>query len=210
MEMWGLKSPTFPFIQENKMKKILYVYGLGSSPQSTTASTLGELLRSSDMEIVTTEYNQAEPKLGLSQLERFIESEKLDGIVASSLGAFFALVLNPLIPRILINICFRPSVELPKLGYDGSKYKPIEDYLQREYHNQPPVYLFEDVVCLFGSNDELFSYKDEMSMLFPTYTFNCGHHPDKQALIEMLPYIVNKVNHPLNKKSHTSSFANLP
>ena len=191
------------FYSHKKMKKILYIYGLGSNPQSTTASTLGELLRSSDMEIVTTEYSQAEPKLGIAQLEKFIEAEKPDGIVASSLGAFFALALDPTISRILINTCFRPSVELPKLGYDGSKYKPIEDYLQREYHNQPPAYLFEDVVCLFGDNDELFSYKDEMSMLFPTYTFNCGHHPDKQALTEMLPHIVDKMNHPLYKNRHT-------
>lgn len=178
-------------------KKILYIYGLGSSPKSTTASILSELLQSSDMEIVTTEYSQKEPKVGLAQLERFIEAEKPDGIVASSLGAFFALALDPLIPRILINVCFRPSVELPKLGYDGSKYKPIEDYLQREYHNQPPAYIFEDVICLFGTDDELFSYKDELSMLFPIHVFKCGHKPDKEALAEMLPFIVHKVNHPL-------------
>ena len=52
--MWGFKAPHF--YSHKKMKKILYIYGLGSSPQSTTARTLGELLRSSDMEIVTTEY----------------------------------------------------------------------------------------------------------------------------------------------------------
>lgn len=179
------------------MNKILYIYGFGSSPKSTTARTLGELLRSSDMEIVTTEYSQEEPKVGLAQLEKFINDETPDGIVASSLGAFFALVLYPPVPRILINVCFRPSVELPKLGYDGSKYKPLEDYLQREYHDQMPSYLFEDVTCLFGTNDELFSYKDELSMLFPTYTFKCGHHPDKRALTEMLPHIVHSVNHPL-------------
>lgn len=193
--MWGFKAPHF--YSHKKMKKILYIYGLGSSPQSTTARTLGELLRSSDMEIVTTEYSQEEPKVGLAQLEKFINDEKPDGIVASSLGAFFALVLYPPVPRILINVCFRPSVELPKLGYDGSKYKPLEDYLQREYHNQPPSYLFEDVTCLLGTDDELFSYKDELSMLFPTYMFKCGHHPDKRALTEMLPHIVHSVNHPL-------------
>lgn len=194
--MWGFLVPHF--YSHMTMKKILYVYGLGSSPQSTTASTLDELLRSSDMEIVTTEYSQAEPELGLAQLERFIEAKKPDGIVASSLGAFFALALDTTIPRILINTCFRPSVELPKLGYDSSKYKPVEEHLQREYHNQPPAYLFEDVVCLFGTNDELFSYKEKLSMLFPTYTFNCGHRPDKQALTEMLPHIVHHVNYPMH------------
>ena len=81
--------------------------------------------------------------------------------------------------------------------YDGSKYKPLEDYLQREYHDQLPSYPFEDVTCLFGTDDELFSYKDELSMLFPTYMFKCGHHPDKRALTEMLPHIVHSVNHPL-------------
>lgn len=180
------------------MKKVLYIYGYGSDKNSSTASTLGKLLKPHDIDIVTIEYNQQEPEEGLKTLEEFIEKNDIKGVIASSVGAFFALNLYNFVPMCLINPCFKPSVELPKLGFDGSKYKSLEDAMMKDFAEQPfPSNSISDITCFFGIRDEVFSYKNEMEKLFPFRMFNSGHRPNEEELKEIVPAISYRINNPI-------------
>jgi len=181
------------------MKNVLYVYGLGSSPDSTTGKLLNELLASYDILVFSIPYDQQNPEKGLSQIEDYIKNNPVDGIIGSSLGAFFTWALDVLIPRVLINPCMYPTVELPKLGISGEPFTELEAHVVKEYRTWP-VNQLEDVICLFDDHDELFSYHKEFKMLYPSYTFHSAHKPDRKSFTpEVLEIIASKILKPLHR-----------
>ena len=176
------------------MKKILYIYGLGSSPDSDTRKMLDEILSPHGFTVISVAYNQKLPKIGLAELNAAIEREKPIAVIASSLGGFFAMNLAAMVPVILINPCLKPATELPKLGEDGDVYKDMERLLFNTYKNcEFPVNHLEKMYGFFGTHDELFSYKDEFSKLFPAYDFDGGHRPTKENLQRIAPEILKKL-----------------
>ena len=136
---------------------ILYIHGYGGDGNSRTAQTLRTYLP--ENYTVFSPCFPLNPAEALELIREIIIKEKIDIVVASSLGAFTALRLN--VHKIVINTCLYPSKELPKrneisedilLGFaefEKNTFAEICDY-DKEY-----------TIGVFSTNDELFSYKDE-------------------------------------------------
>lgn len=173
------------------MKKILYIYGLGGSTESETRKALDELFSPKGYTVVSVKYNQKDPEAGIQELRNAVKEIEPVAVIASSLGGFFAMNLAALVPVILINPCLMPSVELPKLGESGKAFAKIENSMFKAYRDcEFPVHHLEKRYGFFGTRDELFSYKEEFSKLFPAFDFDGGHHPTKENLRQMLPEIL--------------------
>lgn len=174
------------------MKNILYIYGFGSSPESDTRKMLDELLSPHGYSVISVPYDQSAPEIGIQQLQKKIREIEPVAVIASSLGGFFAANLHLTVPVIQINPCMKPSEELPKLGVNGRAFRNLENRLSKCYRDSEfPLNHFEKVYGFFGTHDELFSYKDEFSKLFPAFDFNGGHRPTKENLRHIMPEILD-------------------
>jgi len=149
---------------ESKKRNILYIHGYGGTGNSRTAQALKTYLPEN--------YHVFEPCFPLDPVEAFelakktIKRQRIDMVVASSLGAFTALQLR-YIPKIVINPCLYPSEELPKQT-DVSEdillnFRKLEKQIFEKIHDSEKSRTFG----VFSSNDELFSYKDEFSKYYP-------------------------------------------
>lgn len=87
----------------NEMINVLYIYGYGSSPESKTCLALKELLY--DANIICVDYPQNYPSDAVDKLENVVEKEKIDLVIGSSLGGWYAMHVCALTgkPCILIN-----------------------------------------------------------------------------------------------------------
>ncbi|MBR6980024.1 MAG: hypothetical protein IKH88_09350 [Prevotella sp.] len=96
-------------------KRILFIYGFGGSPDSTFCRLIREALPEDEYDVLCPEYPQEDVEKSISLLEDFIKQEHCDLVMGTSLGGFFTLCLSTSLPRVVINPCMKPSVELPKL-----------------------------------------------------------------------------------------------
>lgn len=163
-------------------KKILYIYGYGSNPDSTTKNNLQDLL-GNEYEIISIEYSQENPEQAIKELDKFISKNNIDCVIGSSLGGFFTIYLKSDVKKIVINPCVFPSIQLPKLGckqHVADKYNKIE-YNTRDIKN---------VIGFFGDHDELFSYKRVFELYGKrAYSFSSGHRPSKDELSKIIPFV---------------------
>ena len=97
------------------MKRILFIYGFGGSPDSTFCRLIREALPANEYEVLCPEYPQDDVERSISFLEDFLEKEHCDLVMGTSLGGFFTLCLSTSLPRVVLNPCMKPSVELPVL-----------------------------------------------------------------------------------------------
>ena len=97
------------------MKKInvFYVWGYGSSPESSAIEYLKNGL-GNQFNVISDYYAQYNPKEAIFDINKYIKEYNIDLIVGSSLGGYLAMQLTN-IPKVIINPCVRPDIELPKL-----------------------------------------------------------------------------------------------
>ncbi|QKF63975.1 hypothetical protein [Campylobacter corcagiensis] len=88
---------------------------------------------------------------------------KFDMVVASSFGCFYALHLEN-VPKILINPCLHPSVEIPKLTKTKANFASEFSKIEKKLYSKEKM--IKDVFGIFGNSDELFSYLDEFKSNF--------------------------------------------
>lgn len=100
------------------MEKILYVHGFNSTPYSNTYNTFKSLLDPDFYELHTIDYDPKDPKAAVAEIKKYVKENEIDTIIGSSLGGFLTLHIFG-VSRIVINPCWNPADELPKLGYDG-------------------------------------------------------------------------------------------
>jgi predicted esterase YcpF (UPF0227 family) len=171
------------------MQKILYIYGYGSNPKdSSTMKVCKEIMKELGYELVSYEYDQYEPNEGLNDLEDFINENNIKHVIGHSLGGFLTLCLNSNVKKLIINPCMKPQFELPKLGkvspgmlYD---YEALEEWL-KSGDDTPWVSQTDEVMGLFGNNDELFSYYESFKKRYPrSYKFNSTHRPTIESFTE--------------------------
>jgi predicted esterase YcpF (UPF0227 family) len=172
------------------MQKILYIYGYGSNPKdSSTMKELNEAIKDLGFELVSIKYDQEYPDTGLNELEEYIKENNIKYVIGHSLGGFITLCINEDVKKLVINPCMKPQFELPKLDmsipahmlYD---YEDLEEWL-RSGNDTPWVSQSEDVMGLFGDNDELFSYYESFKKVYPrSYYINADHRPKKEAYTE--------------------------
>ena len=107
--------------------KILNIHGYGGSAHNTAYKTLDELYPG---QVISNQmdYDTHTPDNVLSILERLAGSEKVNAIVGTSFGGFFACCLSSKfdVPIILVNPCLLPFVTLRQTS---SGYR--SDYMAR-------------------------------------------------------------------------------
>ncbi len=148
------------------MKRVLFVYGYGGSPQSTMCQLFREFFPADGFEVVSFVYPQHDCAQAVAFLEQVIEREHIDLIVGTSLGGFIALCLNTPVPKFVVNPCMRPTVELPLLTPRPdhpddvqpslelvATYAPFERQLFAVSH------LDEPIIGFFAEGDELLGTK---------------------------------------------------
>ena len=170
-------------------EKILYIYGYGSNPwDSSTKKVVKEVVEELGFSLVSIEYDQEDPDMGLTILEKYIDDHKIKYVIGHSLGGFMTLCLNSDVKKIVINPCMKPSFELPKLGKINKdtlyNYEYLEGWL-RSGSDTPWTTHLEDVIGFFGDHDELIDFYDSFKKQYPlAYRINSGHRPTKESFTE--------------------------
>ena len=84
-------------------KKVLYIYGYGSSPESNTCIWLKNNLPNAD--VYSFKYGQSDPENSIPYLCSIVEELDIDVVIGSSLGGWYAMHIASIcsLPSILIN-----------------------------------------------------------------------------------------------------------
>lgn len=139
-------------------KNVLYIHGLGSSANSRTAKALKAYLGNRvnffastwDLTNIST----------YKAINKYVTTNNIQIVIASSLGAFYAMGISDSIAKILINPCMKPSVEVQELT--DLSHEQVENFIRLEnkiYGNVDA----EMRLCTFagfGDRDELFNYQE--------------------------------------------------
>ncbi|MBN3563830.1 YqiA/YcfP family alpha/beta fold hydrolase [Aliamphritea spongicola] len=115
------------------MHKVIYLHGLGSSGQASTALAL----RDAGLDITAPDYAPQDYTASISLLTELITEQQPALLAGTSMGGYYALKLAELtgIPCLAVNACFEPALSL-------SKYlqQPAEDYASGGLiHFTPPM-----------------------------------------------------------------------
>lgn len=103
------------------MKKVnvFFVWGYGSSPESSAVKYLKETL-GDDYNVMSDYYAQYNPEEAIIDIENYIKEKNIDILVGSSLGGYITLQI-PNIKKVIINPCLHPEIVLPTLTEDVEK-----------------------------------------------------------------------------------------
>lgn len=97
------------------MRKLLYIHGYNGSSEGSSCRLFRKCMPQYEWQVIVMDYTQDDCAVALREIRETIERECIDLVVGSSLGGFLTLQTKG-IERIVINPCYSPSVELPKLG----------------------------------------------------------------------------------------------
>lgn len=183
------------------MKKILFVYGYGGSPQSTMCRLFKELLPGDRFEVVSFVYPQHDCAQAVAFLDRVVVREGVDMVVGTSLGGFITLALESRVAKVVVNPCMRPTVELPKLTPRPdhpddvlpspelvATYAPFEQRLYAASHFD------ESIRGFFAVADELLGtrYVDEFAAQFgPVAMIPGPHYGNKPGVRAVVAALIN-------------------
>ena len=138
--------------------KVIYLHGLGSSGQSSTAKALEAL----GIETIAPTYRPERFKESIDRLTPFVEEASVDCIVGTSLGGYYALKLAELTGKrvVAVNACFEPSLYLqkyldaPAINYDTGEPIHFSPAMLSEFEPLNSSVLVDPVVVI-GSQDEV-------------------------------------------------------
>lgn len=195
--------------------KVLYIHGYNGSPQGHSYSLLRKFLPD-DIMISGMDYCQDDCKVALKQIRETVEKEGFDVVVGSSLGGFLALLVAG-VERYVINPCYRPSVELPKLGPQNGLPAPSPDMIATYacYEDGLADLVRQDsdnIHCLMADKDELlgFRYYEEIARDMgksPRIIFS-GHHLSESAA-RTVSCLISKKSGAVLKDAHKYSSGNM-
>jgi len=182
------------------MTKILFIYGYGGSPKSKFCKLIREALPKEEFEVVCYTYPQEDCALARNFLQVVIEREQIDLVMGTSLGGFITLSLATDLPKIVLNPCMIPSVELPLLHPRQdhpddvlpsaeliSTYQPFEEMVNSGSDNHS-----RRVIGLFANGDELLGTKYKLPFIEAygeARSMPGSHHGNSEAI----PVIVKAV-----------------
>lgn len=201
-----------------EMINVLYIYGYGSSPESKTCLALKELLY--DANVISVNYTQVWPDQGVHTLEWAIEEYKIDLVIGSSLGGWYAMHVCARTdkPCILINPVSDYTL-IPTLKHvaKDSSWLPTMLANYKEYKQENPLF-FPTMIneskwqlecwdsiengyvtwILFSDNDEVIKYeegdsKENMLDMFKHNIYNrtiVKHGNHRLATQELRKYLV--------------------
>lgn len=179
-----------------RKKKLLYIHGYNGSPQGHSYSLIRKHLPEG-WEIIGMDYCQDNCAVALEQIRSTVESEGIDLVVGSSLGGFLALLAEG-VKRFVVNPCYRPSEELPKLGPHNGLPAPSPEMTATYGAFEHRLKEFTDkekrlISCFMATEDELLGdrYFEEMKQDLgrtPGMIFS-GHHLSESAAITLCSLI---------------------
>lgn len=183
------------------MIRILYVHGYMGNPYGSSFQNLAKYADAANfdgekVEMLSFDYDYEDPMGSIRELRLYYYKHDIDLIIGSSLGGFLAACC-PWTRRIVINPCWSPSVELPKVGYDGS----TDDYAFKEESLGMYADSGDEHLCIgcFARMDELLGhrYRPEFREYFKeTYDIPGGHHLSeaaaKKIMTEIAPILISR------------------
>lgn len=173
-----------------KKIRILYVYGYGGSRLSSSVEKLRRHLPEDRFEVFCYEYPQRDCWMALQFLKQKIGIHHIDMVMGSSLGAFITLCLDVDIPKIIVNPCLVPTVELPKLKGNTPSEAFVSTYAP--FESDTFAHIPAGSHCFMGDADELFGdkYLSAMSEHLPTELIPSGHKLSDEAMPTVAQYIL--------------------
>ena len=195
------------------MKKLLYIHGYNGSPEGSSCQLFRKHMPQDEWQVIGMDYNQEDCAVALQQIRETIEREGIDLVAGSSLGGFLALLTTG-IKRIVINPCYLPSVELPKLGPHNGLPAPSKEMIATYAAFEPQLKTLSDesselISCYFAEDDELLGerYQDMFDEEIGYYEMiPGGHHVTDEAVKKMcFPYTPR---YQYLKRAHKASFKN--
>lgn len=144
----GFESMMYPTGNRCDMS-ILNIHGYKGTPHNAAYSALCGLAKT----IISPQidYDSEQPDTILNRLLNICAPEKIDMIVGTSLGGFFASLIAVKLqkPLLLVNPCLQPQIVIPALGYESdvsrfSEMSAVFDDLDRKR-----------VRCIIGGKDEV-------------------------------------------------------
>lgn len=195
------------------MKKLLYIHGNNGSPEGSSCRLFRKHMPIDEWQVIGMDYDQEDCAKALSQIRETIEREQIDLVVGSSLGGFLTLLTTG-IERIVINPCYSPSVELPKLGPHNGLPAPSPEMIATYASFEPQLVKFPSeerrlITAYFAEEDELLGdgYQDVYNEnIGGFYEIPGGHHVTEEA-VEIICYKFSPEYQYL-KKAHQASFKN--
>jgi len=169
-------------------KKLLYIHGLSSSGNSSTAKNLAQLLP--DIEIIAPDL-PINPVEAILYLQEICKSESPDIIIGTSMGGMFAQQMHGY-KKVLVNTAFHVSEFLRKnIGVqsflnsrkDGEITYEVTDSLCDEYFKIESIQFEgittfdkENTYALFGDKDELVNCQKEYLQYYDNFELFSGTH----------------------------------
>lgn len=180
----------------SKKKNVFFVWGFGGSPDSPVVTSLRKLL-GKDYKVISDYYAQYDPNEAKNDLKQFVKEYKIDIIIGSSLGGFNVMILDVDIPKIIINPCVHPEIELPLLK-DENGNECVPEHMVKfysEYMSKQNIWehISDDDIFVLGENDEVFGlkYLDEIKNHCKNVNITKqGHHNTNESINEYLIPII--------------------
>lgn len=176
-----------------RQKRLLYIYGYGGSKQSHTVANLHEVLPADEYKVFCYDYPQRDCKAALAFLKEKVRQHHIDIVMGSSLGGFLTLCLDVVTPKIVVNPCLVPSVELPKLKPLPGKPVPSQSLIDSyaPFENQVFEHLTAGSHCFMGDKDELLGtrYLTDMQQHMSTTLIPSGHRLTKESLPSIVKHL---------------------
>lgn len=194
--------------------QVVYLHGLSSSGQSTTAQRLRRTL--SKYDVISPDI-PVQPELAMTELKRLASTLKPDAIiVGTSMGGMFAQLFRGF-RRILINPSFHTSRHLrDKIGQrlpfhnprlDGLKDFEVTEKLVKKYEKlearqfDPKFGIIgknadspDQVHAFFGTKDDVVNCKDEYLTHYTAATdFEGGHRLDPNTTITLIVPLIQSL-----------------
>lgn len=141
---------------------ILYVHGYNGSSEGGSYRLLKKHLPKG-YQILGIDYDQDDCEKALQQIKEVILEKKIEVVIGCSLGGFLTLLTEG-ITRYVINPCYHPSIELPKLGPNIGQLAPAPSMIatyEKLEHKLKKISTEDkkNIHCYISNNDELFGDK---------------------------------------------------
>ena len=190
---------------------ILYLHGFGSSGNSTTVNLLKQYFPD---DLILSPDIPCNIKDGITFVRQYYREHKVDLIIGTSLGGFYAMNLAG-VKKIVINPAMFPYEDLEKISRNYNGY--LIDYAHGNtkiswadydaYNDVRSIELdFYDIVkdneivsetyALFGDDDAVVNHKSAFEDLFnpkKCFSFKGGHRLNEELVANTLVPFVQKV-----------------
>lgn len=194
-------------------KKVLYIYGYGSSPESSTCNWLKNNLPNAD--VYSFKYEQSDPENSIPYLCSIVEELNIDIVIGSSLGGWYAMHIVSIcsLPSILINPVTDATLEsvvdhvsnhdshvvetLVKYSKEHPLFETKEHWTGYRWDNAENGYYS---VLIWSDNDEVINSNDISSELKENFLTKCIVRNGKHQLTNeekekyIIPYYNKLVN----------------